>query len=320
MDEGLVDLSTPKFYTEQVSAEAGAWLARVHASDFSAKEEQAFQTWLRSDPSHAAAFEHATSVWDQLGAVPRELYVRKKKETPVWSRRAVLAGAACIVAAGSSVPFFRAAQARTYQTAVGEQKRVPLVDGSELFLDTNTSLTLDLSGNHRLVNLKYGRINCRVARNDQQFTVKVGDRLVVGNSAVFDVFNARDYFSVVLIGGSAEIRDPAGTPIELHQGDRATATQSNPLRRDRPDLFTLTAWQTGHLIFKDESVSAVIQEVNRYSAVKIEIDDSKIASLRMSGGYVVGDPYGFAQSLSQLLPIEVRLTDGKIKLIGRSDI
>jgi transmembrane sensor len=309
------------FYTEQVSVEAGAWLARLHASDLSVQDEAAFQLWLASDPAHAAAFEHATSVWDRLGAIPREVFVPKKRDLAVvLSRRALIAGAAGIAVFGSSIPFWNKAQARSYQTAVGEQRRVPLVDGSVLFLDTNTSLTVDFGGRRRLVDLQYGRVNCRVVQNERQFAVKAGDRLVVGNRSVFDLSNSRDFFSVVLIDGNAELRSSANSQIELRQGDRATATQSSPLQRDRPDLSLLTSWQTGRLVFRDETVSDAVQEVNRYSTVKIEVDDPNIASLHMSGGYVVGDTIGFADSLSKLLPIEVRQVDGKIKLISRRDI
>jgi transmembrane sensor len=321
MDKGLVGLMTPIFYSEKVSAEAGAWLARLQSGDISSQDETAFQSWVTADPAHAAAFEHATNVWNQLGSIPRELYLPQKKPATMLSRRAVMAGAVTGLAAlGSSFFFLRGAQARNYETVVGEQRRIPLADGSVLFLDTNTSLSVDLSGSRRLVDLKYGRVNFRVTPSDRQFSVTAGDRMVIGNHSVFDVFNARDYFSVVLIDGDAQVSSSAGAPIELRQGDRLTATEPNSLHRDRPDLSVLTAWQTGHLIFRNQPVSEIVDQVNRYSTVKIEVDDSNIASLHMSGGYVVGDTVGFAESLSQLLPIEVRFVEGKIKLTNRQNI
>jgi transmembrane sensor len=163
-------------------------------------------------------------------------------------------------------------------------------------------------------------VNCRVAQNDRPFAVKAGDRVIVGNRSVFDVSNTGDYFSVVLIDGDAEVRSPANKTIQLRQGDRATGTSQNPLWCDRPDLSSLTAWQTGRLVFKDQTVSDAVEQMNRYSTVKIEVVDSHVADLHMSGGYAVGDALGFAVSLSQLLPIQVRLADGKIELVSRPDI
>ena len=236
------------------------------------------------------------------------------------SRRALIAGAAVTTIFGSSALFLRKARAQNYETAVGEQRRIHLDDGSQLILDTNTSLTVDMSADRRLLDLRYGRVNCRVAQNNRQFNVKAGGLLVVGNHSVFDVLNSGEYFSVVLIDGNAEVTSSATIPVVLRQGERATATYGKPLWCDKPNLSSLTAWQTGRLVFKDETVLDAIGEMNRYSTVKIEVDDSYVASLRMSGSYAVGDPFGFAASLSQLLPIEVRQVGGKIKLARKSDI
>ncbi|HVV70618.1 MAG TPA: DUF4880 domain-containing protein [Verrucomicrobiae bacterium] len=312
---------TPSFYTDKINMEAGAWLARCQAGDLSPEDQAAFQLWLASDHAHAAAFEHATNVWDRLGAIPREAYVPKKKGTAsLMSRRALIAGASATAVFGSGL-FLRKAQARNYETAVGEQRRIHLDDGTQLILDTNTSLSVDMSEDRRLVDLRYGRVNCRIAQNNRLFDVKAGERLIVGNGSVFDVLNSGEYFSVVLIDGNAEVTSSAAVPVVLRQGERATAAHGKPLWCDKPNLSSLTAWQTGRLVFKDETVRDAIGEMNRYSTVKIEVDDSYVAALRISGGYTVGDPSGFAASLSQLLPVEVRhLPDGKIKLVRKSDI
>jgi transmembrane sensor len=134
------------------------------------------------------------------------------------------------------------------------------------------------------------------------------------------VQNSGEYFSVVLIDGNAELTSSvAGSPVVLRQGERATATAGKTLLRDKPNLSSLTAWQTGRLVFKDETVQEATDEMNRYSTVKIEVD-SEVASMRISGGYVVGDSFGFATSLAQLLPIDVRQMHGKIMLVRSSDI
>jgi len=97
---------TPSFYTDKINMEAGTWLARCQAGDLSAEDQAALQLWLASDHAHAAAFEHATNVWDRLGAIPREAYVPKKRQAAgVMSRRALIAGAAVTTIFGSSALF-----------------------------------------------------------------------------------------------------------------------------------------------------------------------------------------------------------------------
>src|SRR4051812_9741574 len=107
---------TPSFYTDKINMEAGMWLARCQAGDLSAEDQAAFQLWLASDHAHAAAFEHATNIWDRLGAISREAYVPKKREAGVMSRRALIAGAGATTILGSSAVFLRRAQARNYET------------------------------------------------------------------------------------------------------------------------------------------------------------------------------------------------------------
>lgn len=311
---------TPTFYTDKIDMEAGSWLARCQSGDLSAEDWAAFQLWLKSDHAHAAAFEHATNLWDALGAMPRGAYFPEKKEPArVLSRRALIAGVAVTAVLGSSALFLRKAQARNYETAIGEQSHIRLDDGSQLILDTNTSLAVETSDNRCLVNLRHGRINCHVAPNSRQFDVRAGERLIVGNRSVFDVQNSRDYFSVVLIDGDAELTSPATTPVVLRPGERVTATDGNALRYDKPDLSSLTSWQTGRLVFRDETILDAIQEMNRYSTRRLEVDDPRVGSLRISGGYVVGDSLGFAMSLSQLLPIGVRQAGDKIELVRKSE-
>ncbi len=313
-------MSLPE-YTQKISAEAGMWLARLQADDLSGEDEAAFRAWLAADAAHAAAFEHATNVWDRLGGIPREQYVSHKKPASLMSRRALVAGLAGVALVGSAVPFFRGAQARVYQTMVGQQTRIPLDDGSELFLDTNTAVAVTFSAERRLVELQRGRINCRVAQNESPFAVKAADRLVFANRSVFDVCNLDGYFSVLLLNGSADVAHRGSGPaLRLRQGDRAISQGTKPLQRDRPDLAVLTAWQTGRLVFKDQSILDAVGDVNRYSAIQIEIQDPAIAALRISGGYAIGDSLGFVESLSLMLPVEARQRDGKILLVRKANI
>ena len=307
------------FFDERVSAEAGAWLARLQASDLSAADEQTFHNWLAANPAHAAAFEHATGVWENLGALSRGAYFPDEKPQHQISRRALIAASAGFII-GSGVPFLRgAANAQTFKTSVGECKHVPLSDGSLLLLDTNTSVAIGRDQDVRSIILHYGRINCRVAAGGRPFVVRAGQRLVLGDHPVFDLYYVENYFSAVLIKGKAMVNTVAGR-VDLSPGERAVATAEQPLRCDWPPMSSLTAWQTGHLVFQDEAVTDAVREMNRYSAIKLEVDDPQIAAQHISGGYLAGDNAGFAESLTHLFPVKVRQGSGIIKLMNGNTI
>ena len=59
-----------------------------------------------------------------------------------------------------------------------------------------------------------------------------------------------------------------------------------------------------------------LSKMNRYSTIKLEVDDTRIARMKVSGVYRVGDNANFARSLSRLLPVEIRVVDDRIQLVG----
>jgi transmembrane sensor len=314
MEQWLVAVSL-NFHHERDITEAAAWLARLHASDRSVSDETAFHAWLASDPAHEATFEYVTNIWEQLGSVPRKKYAPEKVGRR-FSRRTILAGGVGVVVCGSVTPFVQGgAEAQVYYTAVGEQKHMHLPDDTKLLLDTNTSISVTKDSKSCLVRLERGRINCRVAPTGRQFAFMAADHLVAGENSIFDLSYLEKYFSVVMIQGHGVINTATG-PVKLNQGERATALDSQLLSYDRPPLASLTSWQTGHLMFKDETIGDAVKEMNRYSNMKIEIDNPQIASQKVSGGYLAGDNTSFAEDLAHLYPIGVRRIDGMIHLIG----
>jgi transmembrane sensor len=81
-------------------------------------------------------------------------------------------------------------------------------------------------------------------------------------------------------------------------------------------LLPLVAWHIGQAIFRDETLAAAADEMNRYSTLRIEISDSRIQDLKVSGIYRVGDNMLFALALVELLPVLIRPSDNKIEMIG----
>lgn len=60
-------------------------------------------------------------------------------------------------------------------------------------------------------------------------------------------------------------------------------------RLAEPELRRRMAWQEGYLAFSGEPLSEVIEQVNRYSLVTLEIGDPKLASLAIGGRFRIGD-------------------------------
>jgi transmembrane sensor len=301
--------------------EAADWLARLRADDRSLEDERAFRAWLLADPRHAAAFEAANTMWESVGALSRDLRNGQVQLESGFSRRALISGGVGLaVAAGGSFAFLQSAQADVYRTEVGEQKHISLKDGTGVFLDTDTKLVVDFSDKSRKVDLRYGRANFRVAPDARRsFAVEAAQKLVIGTRSTFDVRREGDDISILLIHGHATVKNTVAGADDgrtLSDGERLSFASGQSPKLDKPNLLPLIAWHTGQAIFENAVLTDVVLEMNRYSTIKLEVDDTRIAAMKVSGVYRVGDNTNFARSLSRLLPVEIRVVDDRIQLVG----
>jgi transmembrane sensor len=317
--DGWLVMSIFNLHARSAKTAAADWVARLHADDRTEADEQAFDRWLKEDPSHAAAFEAITTVWNDVSALKHEFKLVQPGLEPRFNRRRVFAVIGSLVGLGAVGGLISVAQAKTYQTGVGEQKHVVLDDGTGLILDTDTKLEVNFSIG-RKIELHYGRANFRAAAGSSRpFTVKADRESITSSGSTFDVSRDRDRVSVVLIHGNAVVESGASGAQgkqELTDGQQLLVTNQQTLKLNNPYLLQLLAWQTGQAIFENNSVSQAVHEMNRYSQLKLQIVDSRIADLRISGVYRVRDNLMFARALSKLLPINYQQVGNGIALSG----
>jgi transmembrane sensor len=155
----------------------------------------------------------------------------------------------------------------------------------------------------RLVRLKRGRANfSMIPLQKRPFMVEAAEIRVIGAQASFDVSLFRGATAVTVIDGEANLVSSA-VSRPIRQGERFTAVADSQALVDRPDLGPVLAWHVGQAVFDNETLSAAIEEMNRYSQLKLVIPDPSVAALKISGVYRVGNNAGFAESISRLLPV-----------------
>ena len=303
----------------ETKAEAAAWLVRLHADDRTVADEKAFRAWLAAKPENSRAFEAVTTLWDVADGL-REATAAGTRPRVVLRRRTVLASLGSLAAAGAGLGVWEEAFAGVYQTDVGEQKHVVLSDGTQVFLDTDTRIRERYTSSLREVELDRGRANFRVRPDPgRPFVVEAAGQRVVADRTILDVRRDGNHVSVLLLQGRATVLSSARVApaprLVLARGERAIVAENAVIRVDRPNLAPLTAWQTGQAIFESETLVAAAAEMNRYSTVRLLVDDPVIANLKLSGVYRVGDNEGFAHSVSQLLPVTIERYPDHIELV-----
>ena len=308
---------------ENMNRQAADWLARLHADNRSSRDEAEFHAWLKADPSHARAFENASTIWDAVGGLrddprpmaPRPAATRFVNPLPSerMSRRAVIAGGAGLILTCGLGLGWQQARAGVYETGVGEQRRFLLDDDTRIMLDTNTRVRFTASSSRRLLSLASGRVDVEIASDARPFVIEAGDRSVIAQAARLDLRCDDDAVLITAVQGHAQIRS-ADAGFELAAGNRIAMEPGRQDRLDRPEIDDLLAWQSGRLAFRDETVAQAVAEMNRYSHRELVVADAQVAGLRLSGVYRVGDPEAFARSLAVLLPVEVAVEPDTIRI------
>ena len=95
-----------------------------------------------------------------------------------------------------------------------------------------------------------------------------------------------------------------GQSVEFKpQADTGLGNQIQQLKKD--DLDQQLAWRKGLLLFAGQPLSEVIEEVNRYTKLDIQIIDTEIASISIGGQFKVGETEAMLKVLKTSFGIDV---------------
>lgn len=300
---------SPPSESETPDRQAADWIARLHADDRSARDEADFARWVATSPANAEAFDRASGLWEMVGGLPKTAETAPRP----MSRRLVLAGGALCAATGVAVLGWREFRGVEYRTAIGEQRRIVLEDGTRMALDTLTHVRFRAVEDLRTLWLVNGRIDLEIADDPRPYVIDAGARRAYVQDARLDVRRDGDRVALTMLAGSARVT-AAAEPLTLREGERVEISPDRAVNVDRPELRDLSAWQSGRLVFRDETLAVAVSEMNRYSKRPLVISDPEIAGLHVSGIYRVGDSEEFAQSLAVLLSLQVQASPDSVRL------
>lgn len=322
----------------QVDNEAAIWTWRLDSGELTPATREELDTWLRADYRHRRALEELSQTWSMLDRLaereptPDEqaaaaALAQVPPRRPFFTRRRyweAAAAAVLVVALASTFWVARRPGMQVMSTAVGEQSRVTLADGSQLALNTNTLLAVSFTPERRDIYLRRGEAHFDVVHNPARpFFVHVGDAVVRDVGTQFEVrLHADRDIDVLVNEGQVEVRVSgaaagsgslesavAGTEWvrALSAGEQlfiagpALKVMSMTPQQVANDL----AWRQGALVFDGEPLSQALDEVSRYTQARIVLDSAKVGSLPISGRFRTDDVPGFFRALQAALPVQV---------------
>lgn len=340
-----------------MAAEAADWYARLRASDVSEIESLRFRAWLAGDPARRREFEAIDALWADLAAIEHSPEVMRVRESLAARHRKerrwhgyLAVAATLLVCIGGAFGAWLHWNAGRVVTSIGEQRMVPLADGSVVALNTSTEIKLRFSADVREVELLRGQANFDVAKDpDRPFVVTAGGGEVRAVGTMFDVYKAADKVTVTLIEGKVAVtprriapanvatqldtkkapHDDAASKaaeIVLAAGEQLSfATQASDERMKPAEIVKLapvdvprvTAWRSRKLDFSDTPLLEAIAEANRYSHEQIVLDAPELANARISGTFDAGKNEAFVEGLQTYFQLDVERAGGDRIVLSR---
>lgn len=323
-------------------ATAAAW--RVRLTEAGLESSAAFEAWLAEDEANEAAWRQVAAPWELLTehatdpevmaarrhalaqlAPPARQTHRDSRRNYGWSAAAAVAAIAVVVGW-----FLLVDRPLEYRTARGERRVLPLEDGSKVSLDSNTVVQLHYSADARQVQLLEGQARFDVAHEAHRpFSVVAGDRKVVATGTSFNIDLRDAQVVVTLMEGRVLVTSATGhgpateystvQPIALVAGQALTASidapNPPPPTIETVSIEAVTSWQSGRLIFDNETLRSAVERVGRYADQRIVIADEQAAQLRFSGIFNSGDVTTFLDAVSRYLPVKATTRpDGSVLL------
>ncbi len=272
--------------------EARAWLVQLTSGQATAADAEAFRQWCERSPAHARAFAEARALWDSLGPAARSVADRQRRgqvrsyrgdhgirmTRRVFLGGAVAASAAFVIGHSPVSPWANAAP--DYRTAKGEQRRVELANGVAVEMNTQTSINVLAGGLG--IELVSGEAVVTTGRKlSQPFVVKAeGGSVLAAAESECNVRCTGEGVQVTCLDGLTELSCA---------GRVATVKPSQQVDYDERGIGVAMAvnpdiamsWRRRVLIFDNQPLSDVIDDINRYRPGKIILTDAALAARKV---------------------------------------
>lgn len=292
-------------------AEALDWFVRLQAADGDPQTARAFRAWMEGDPGRAAAFEKITAMWGapefvmatQNVAKATGFSPRRKSRRRALMAKAAAAGTAAILIFGlMKFPELMIWLQADYITAAGEQRVIPLADGSTMTMNTGSAVALDFAGGRRSVKILQGEAYFDVVQQPgRPFSVAGKFSQIEVKGTAFSVKLDDDEDDVVLARGAVDVArlSQARDHAVLAPSQTVSVTAGGILPVKHVDTEKSLAWLQGRISFYDQPLGQVLKDLRRYYPGRIYVVHRRIEQIAVSGNYKLSEPARVVHSLAE---------------------
>ncbi|PCK07231.1 MAG: hypothetical protein COA42_15365 [Alteromonadaceae bacterium] len=321
------------------------WLARLDMPDLSDRDKQAFYHWLNSSEKHQAAYLRA----EQLSSRSNQLQNSNNLELlfngeaqgrssadglsvsatkgkalisfglPAWQSWAL----SCSIMLMGVAVLFNVLQANDitsyhYQTAVGELQSHTLADGSTVWLNTATELSIELGEHERKAYLKKGEALFDVRHRDgQSFEVYTDSGVVQVLGTKFSVYYDNRDATVTVLEGKVALGFAQDENASFEHQQVLLPNQSLTFQAVRDgeqpktvDAKSVLSWRNKRLSYQGVALELVVKDLNRYFDEEITmVDDDAFRQMPVTANFRVTSVDEAVYKLAVSLDLDVSVSD-----------
>jgi len=324
---------------------AAAWAVRLGEIPAAAGDEEAFRSWLESDPAHVDAWAAAMRAWgcldnpqaaddDALAALRSGAIDAGPERSARWGRFAAIA-ATLLAIAGSAAFLMQAPSSNEdgatpdllavrgpadFEAGKGQAAYFRLPDRSRVSLEPESAIDLVFTADRRSVRLLRGEAVFLVSPNAQRpFSVEAADHEIVALGTRFAVGLNEGNLRVRLLEGQISVGVPGSgaQPVAMREGQELVSRGGSAIVKSmEAPLAGAVSSANAVVIFNNDTLAEAAAELNKNSDRRLVVRDPKVTRLRVSGRFLTGDVERFAHIVAEIHPVRVaRREDATVEIL-----
>lgn len=337
--------------TGTTQEQAGFWVFTQHSEQWTPGLEQQFQDWLAESDSNRLEYERALRLWQNLDQLKSSSFPARhhaqqireqQKARKQRIRKVQQTGFMGVLVLITCFELNEYLLTDSYTTLIGERKSFNLADGSQITLNTDTQLTVKMTGNQRLIHLEKGEVYVSVAHElDRPFDVIAGNGRIHDIGTRFNIYSTANMTQVTVTEGQVQVipdTQITGSRWLNHvlnrsafwlQASNTLTSNENQLLvsgeqinyNDKGEINTpvatntanIMAWRNGRLVFEMAPLETVLSQVQRYHKVNFQYSSDSIKQIRVSASFETDNLPKILNTLQATFPIKTQLLqDGRV--------
>lgn len=276
-------------------------LQRYIRGEVSEEERERIARWIDETPENMREFMALRKLYDisLWNVLPKEKITSSKQDFRFRRLAIEVAKIAAILLLGllGAKQFVyqdsREIHVQTIHVPAGQRAELTLSDGTLVWLNSRSTLKFPDRFTADSRNVVLDGEGYFAVKHDKSapFTVQTEKYAihVLGTEFNVKAYNGSQYFETALLKGSVEITTPKSQQkLRLRPDEIASVSQGRLVTSHIPDL-NYFKWKEGLFCFENETIGALIEKLQLYYDIRIDVQNTKLLQSHYSGKFRIKD-------------------------------